>query len=87
LVVNEIQRVHEDLGELVLLLLALDGIGAEYEEGEGPQELVLIGDAGLRKVKDCVLLVLLILQHAGEGTEQIENIDLVPLRVTVTLGP
>jgi hypothetical protein len=64
LVVNEIQRVHEDLRELVLLLLALDGIGAENEEGEGPQELVLIGDACLRKVKDRVLLILLILQHA-----------------------
>ena len=87
MVVNEIKRVHEDLGELVLLLLALDGIGTEDEEGEGPQELVLIGDTGLRKVKDRVLLILLILQHAGEGTEQIEDIDLVPLWVTVTLRP
>ena len=64
LVVDEIQRIHEDLGELVLLLLTLDGVGAKYEEGEGPQELILIGDTGLRKVKDRILLVLFVLQHA-----------------------
>lgn len=64
LVVDEIQRVHEDLGELVLLLLTLDGVGAEYEEGEGPQELILIGDTGLCKVEYRKLLVLLVLQHA-----------------------
>jgi hypothetical protein len=60
LVVDEIQRIHEDLGELVLLLLTLDGVGAKYEEGEGPQELILIGDTGLGKVEDRILLVLFV---------------------------
>lgn len=55
----------------------------KYQEAENLQELVLVGETDLCKVKDSKLLVLFVLKHVGEFTKEIEHIDLVPLVVAL----
>ena len=84
MIIDEIQGVYKDFRELVFFLLVLKGVLRKDKEGKNTQELILIGDTSLCQIKDGVLFILFVLQHTGKGTKEVEDINFIPLRVTIT---